>query len=74
MKIIKKFTAVQISTKKVDNTVVPDFEYGKITGPYYDVTTPKTQFDTEQEAIEWAHKEDSFADWLILPLISFENY
>lgn len=51
METIKKFTAVQISTKKVDSTMIAEFEYGRITWPYYDVIEPKTEFDTEQEAI-----------------------
>jgi hypothetical protein len=73
MEIIKKFTAVQINTKKVDNTVIAEFEYGRISGPYYDVTEPKTEFETEQEAIEWAYEEDKYADWLILTKVSFKR-
>jgi hypothetical protein len=73
MEIIKKFTAVQINTKKVDDTVIAEFEYGRISGPYYDVTEPKTEFETEQEAIEWAYKEDEYADWLILTKVSFKR-
>ena len=42
MEIIKKFTAVQISSKKVNDDVVVELEYGRISGPYYDITEPIT--------------------------------
>ncbi len=73
MEIIKKFTAVQISSKKVNDDVVVELEYGRISGPYYDVTEPITEFETEQGAIEWAYKENEYGDWLILPKISFKR-
>ena len=73
MEIIKKFTAIQINTKKVDNTVIAEFEYGRISGAYYDITEPETEFDTEQDAIKWAYKEDKYADWLILTKVSFKR-
>ncbi len=38
-----------------------------------DVTEPKTEFETEQEAIDWAYEEDKYADWLILTKISFKR-
>lgn len=50
-----------------------ELEYGRISGPYYDVTEPETEFDTEQEAIEWAYKEEKYADWLILTKVSFKS-
>ena len=73
MEIIKKFTAVQISTKTINNVVMAELEYGRISGPYYDVTEPETEFDTEQEAIEWAYKEEKYGDWLILTKVSFKS-
>lgn len=73
MEIIKKFTAVQILPKKINDNVVAEFEYGQITGPYYSTTEPETEFETEQEAIEWAYKENKYVNWLILPMISFKN-
>lgn len=73
MKIIKKYTAFQITTKKVNDDVVVNLEVGRITGPYYDIKEPEETFDTEEEAIEWAYKENKWCDWLILPKISFER-
>lgn len=73
MEIKKKYTAIQIYQKTVDSVVIPQFEYGKISGPYYNITEPKVLFDTEQEAIEWAYEEDEYSDWLILPIVSFKR-
>tara|TARA_R110000851_G_scaffold114219_1_gene239317 strand:- start:1 stop:222 length:222 start_codon:yes stop_codon:yes gene_type:complete len=73
MKLIKQFTAIQISSKTVDNVVEPIFEYGSIHGPYYDQSHPETTFDTEDEAIKWAHNECSYSTWMIIPIISFDN-
>ena len=72
MKTIKKYTAIQISSKKINDNVVVELEYGRITGPYYSETTPETEFDTEEEAIKWAYKENKYTNWLIVPIISFE--
>lgn len=72
MEIIKKFTAVQIYTKTINNEVTAEFAYGDITGPYYDRTEPETEFDTEEEATEWAYKENKHGNWLILLLVSFK--
>ena len=35
MELIKKFTAMQLLTKTVNNTVKVKFEIGDISGPYY---------------------------------------
>lgn len=38
MEIIKKFTAVQISSKKVNDDMIAELEFGRISGPYYSIT------------------------------------
>ena len=73
MEIIRKFTAIQIYPKTINNEVKVELEYGNISGPYYDKTEPETEFNTEQEAIEWAYTENEYGNWLILPMISFKN-
>jgi len=73
MEIIKKFTAVQIYAKKINDEIKAELEDGNITGPYYDRTEPETEFETEQEAIDWAYKENKHANWIILPIVSFKN-
>ena len=75
MEVIKRFTAVQIYPKTVNNTVMVELEYGGISGPYYNVTEPTTEFDTEEEAIAWAYSENESGtksfDYLVrMPLIS----
>ena len=32
------------------------------------------EFDTEQEAIEYAYKKSKYVNWLIIPIISFRNF
>jgi|TARA_R110000822_G_scaffold219135_1_gene353369 hypothetical protein len=74
MKIERKFTAIQIGSKTVNQTVEPTFEYGSISGPYYNEEHPKTEFDTEEDAIKWAYKEDSYSRWMIVPIVTFNNH
>ena len=58
MKVIRKFTAIQIRSRTINETVEPTFEYGLIKGPYYDQKAPEEEFDTEEEALAWAYEED----------------
>lgn len=74
MKKIKKYIALKINTKTVDDNVEVDLVYGSISGPYYDRTEPDKEFDTEEEAEEYAYKMDKYSDWLVLPKISFDNF
>ena len=73
MKTIRKFTAIQISTKTVNRTVEPTFKYGSISGSYYSEEHPEEEFDTEEEAIEWAYKESYYSRWMIIPIITFND-
>jgi hypothetical protein len=73
MKIERKFTAIQIGTRTINGTVEPTFEYGVISGPYYNEEHPREEFDTEEEAIEWAYKESSYSRWMIVPIVTFDN-
>ena len=74
MKILKKYTAIKLSTKTEDEKVKVSLSYGNITGPYYSKTYPEEQFDTEEEAIQYAYNIDPWAKWLILPIIIFDNF
>lgn len=74
MKTIKKYTAIKLHTETVNNTVNAKLSYGEITGPYYSTTSPEEEFDTEEEALEYAHTFDKYATWLILPIIRFDFY
>lgn len=75
MKVIKKYTAVQISAVSDLNTeqVKVKLKYGNIEGPYYSQTYPEEEFDTETEALEYAYKYNKYANWLILPISRFEE-
>lgn len=72
MKVVKKYTAIQIISENHDSIVRVKLLYGEINGPYYSREHPQEEFDTEQEAIEWAYKENKYGRWLITPIIRFE--
>ena len=65
----KKFTPIKIGTQEVDREKKVDLSYGHIEGPYYDEERPKTEFDTEDDAISYAINKDKYALWIIVPLI-----
>lgn len=73
MEYEKKFTAIQIGTHTINNSVAIDLSYGDIEGPYYDQDYPEEEFDTEDEAIKYAYNKSEFSKWLIVPIIKF-NY
>lgn len=73
MELIKKYTAIQVFTRKVNSEITASFTYGNIDGPYYDEKYPEEEFETEQEAIDYAGKKDSYATWIIVPVIRFKN-
>jgi hypothetical protein len=74
MKTIKKYTAIRLQTSNVDDIVKVNLTYGEIDGSYYSRNYPKEEFDSEEDALEYAYKTDNWANWLILPFISFNNY
>lgn len=74
MKVIRKFTAIQLETECINDDVNAKLCFGKLDGPYYNVTHPNEEFDTEEEAIEYSYKYDKYARWMIVPIIRFDNY
>lgn len=74
MRIIKKYTAIEITTKNVDDEILVKLKYGHITGPYYSRDTPEEEFDTEEEAIHHAHKTNEWGRCLIVPVVRFDNF
>jgi hypothetical protein len=73
MEVIKKYTAIILGTKTINDTVKVKLSYGNIEGPYYNTTEPEEEFDTEEEAIEYAFKKNKHTRWLILPVIRFDT-
>ena len=73
MKVKRKYTAMQIGTKTVNDTVKVSLEYGEITGPYYSQEHPTEVFDTEDEAIAYAYKYCKYCKWMIVPIVTFED-
>lgn len=74
MKVIKKYTAIQLQQTTIDDDVNAKLTYGKISGPYYVREIPEDLFDTEEDAIKYAQKKNIWANWLILPVITFDNF
>ena len=68
MKVIKKFTAVKLNTEIVNDFVKIVLNYGDKDDWCQRV------YDTEQEAIDAAYKNSKYAEWLILPIIRFDNF
>lgn len=73
MKVERKYTAMQIGTKTVNDTVKVSLEYGEITGPHYSQEYPEEVFDTEEEAIAYAYKYCKYSRWMIVPIVTFDN-
>ena len=46
MKVIRKYTAIQLATENVNQNIKVKLSYGSIEGPHYDQTHPKEEFDT----------------------------
>ena len=74
MKAIRKYTAIQLGTETVNGKVNVKLTFGEITGLYYNTTHPKEEFDTEDEAIEYAYNFDKWGRWLIVPVVRFDNF
>ena len=72
MKVIRKYTAIQLKTEIVNDVVNAKLSFGKREGTYYNVTCPSEEFDTEEEAIEYSFKYEKYARWMIVPIIRFD--
>ena len=65
-----KYTAIQLGTTVVDGQINPKLSFGTIDS----YSSPDIEFDTEQEATEYAHKVNKWGRWLILPITLFNNF
>lgn len=73
METITKYTAIKVGSQRVDDEQMVELSFGRISGSYYSREYPETEFDTEQEAVEYAFKQNKYDNWLILPIIQFVN-
>ena len=62
-----------LNTKKVNDNIQVEFEYGDIKGPYYSEEHPKQEFETEEEAIKYAYEFEKYGRWVVIPIIYFDN-
>lgn len=74
MNLIRKYTAIKLGKCTKNDEVEVTLSYGEITGPYYNREYPQEEFDTEDQAYEYAYKVDKYATWLIIPIISFRQW
>ena len=75
-KIIKKWTALQLNNRRVDNQLSVNLSHGDYgyEREYGYESTPDTEFDSEEEAIKHAFNENKWISWLIVPIIRFDNF
>lgn len=72
MKIIKKYTPVKIGNPVgYTNGSRSDYVVGLVF-PEFSTICGCNEFDTEEEAIEFAYEKSKYATWSILPVIRFE--
>lgn len=74
IKVINKFTAVQIGTETVNDFVKVNLVYGSIDGTYYSQEHPQQEFDSHEEAVAYAYKKDKYSTWAIIPIVRFDNF
>lgn len=73
VKIVEKFTAVKLDFKNIDFEYICNLSFGAVSGPYYNETRPRLEFDTRIEAIEYAYEQDMHSNWAIIPIVSFKH-
>lgn len=78
MKVIKKFTALRMDTKKKELSIYTQkvqckLDHGEDYDGRFEFRKAETEFDTDEEAMKYAYEMDSSATWLIVPVIRFEN-
>lgn len=78
MKTIKKYTAIMIleisqERHEVGDYYTPTLSFGQVRGAFYSKEYPEKEFDTEDQAIEFAYKENKYVNWMIIPIIKFEE-
>lgn len=66
MKVIKKYKLVEVDINNINGDRIISLEI-----PREDIYS---LYDSEEEAIEAAHKKNSWSEWTIIPIIKFDNY
>lgn len=62
-----------LGSRIINSEVEPTFYYGNITGQHYDMEHPTEIHDTEEDAINWAYNKSKYANWIIVPIITFDE-
>ena len=70
--IVKKYTLIEISEQRINNTLCPDFEYGPIKGYNGRLEYAQTIFDSEEDALKYMETNDLSGNWTIIPIYWLE--
>lgn len=73
MKQIKKFIPVQLRENYTADTIKADLCYGSIMYHLGKTNIYREEFFTENEAIQHAYEANRWAEWVILPIVRFDN-
>ena len=63
MKTRERYRVMKISISTIDGSRVGTLNMDE-----------EDSFDTKEEAIKWAFKQDKWGDWMIVTHISFDNF
>lgn len=73
MKVIRKYVPIRLEETLSDREFIAKLSYGG-ENDYGRIYNPKRYFDTDEEAIEHAYKTSAYSEWVILPVIRFDNW
>lgn len=71
---IKKFVPVQLRENYSNDTIKADLCYGSMMYHLGKANIHREEFDTEAEALCHAFNANRWAEWVILPVIRFDNF
>ena len=74
MEIIKRFVLIEYEEETINDDVLLTMTLGRVGGPYYSRSSPDSIFDTEDEAIAEAYQRSRYKRYIILPIVSFDNF
>ena len=70
--IIKKYTLIEISEQRINNTLCPGLEYGPIKDYSGRLEYPQTIFDSEEDALKYMETNKLWGNWTIIPIYWLE--
>jgi hypothetical protein len=74
MKLIEEWVALEVLEKEINDDLMVELSFGKRTYEYTYRTNPKKIFATKEEAQKHAYETNKYGQWLIVPIITFDNF